>query len=117
MQYEALHFLVHAIFVLQQITGGTVVSTVALQQEGPGYDSGSGCFCVEFACSPFVCASSFQVLRLPPKVQKHAKLRIRLNGNSELPIGVTVDGCFICMSTCCDELVQGVPRLLPKMLR
>lgn len=33
-------------------------STVALQQEGPGFVSGPGSFCVEFACSRHVCRYS-----------------------------------------------------------
>uniref|UniRef100_A0A3Q4AG71 Caldesmon 1b n=1 Tax=Mola mola TaxID=94237 RepID=A0A3Q4AG71_MOLML len=51
---------------------GAVVSTVASHQECPGFNSESGRFCVEFACSPSDCVGSLQVLRLPPTVQKHA---------------------------------------------
>ena len=37
-----------------------------------GFDSGSGRFCVEFACSPCLCVSFLRGLRLPPTVPKHA---------------------------------------------
>ena len=51
--------------------GGSVVSTVASQQEGPGFASRSfqvvpGPFCVEFACSPRACVGLLRVLRFPP---------------------------------------------------
>ena len=48
---------------------GVVVSTVASQQEGPGFDSQA---CAEFTCSLCVCVGSVQVLQLPPTVQKPA---------------------------------------------
>uniref|UniRef100_A0A669CQ23 procollagen-proline 3-dioxygenase n=1 Tax=Oreochromis niloticus TaxID=8128 RepID=A0A669CQ23_ORENI len=62
--------------------GGTVVSTVAAQQEGPEFNSTirPGSFCVEFACSPRVCVGSLRVLRLPPTVQRHAVWGNRLIG-------------------------------------
>ena len=51
--------------------GGTVVSAVASQQEGSGFEFKSRCFCVEFACSPHVRVGLLQVLQFPPTVQKH----------------------------------------------
>jgi len=42
---------------------------LALQQEGPGFESGS--FCMEFAHSPCACVGSLWVLWLPPTVQNH----------------------------------------------
>ena len=39
------------------------------QQEGPGFDSGSVHFCVEFTCSPCVCVGSLRVL---PHSKQHA---------------------------------------------
>ncbi|CAI5638621.1 unnamed protein product [Oreochromis niloticus] len=68
---------------------GTVVSTVASQQEGPEFHSTirpEG-FCVEFECSP-------RVLRLPPTVQRHPLSGVRLIGNTNLPIGVSTNGCL-----------------------
>ena len=53
---------------------GAVVSAVASQQEGPGFDSGSGCFGVDFACSPCVSVGSLRVFGFHLEVQKHAKL-------------------------------------------
>ena len=57
---------------------GVVVSTFALQQEDPWFDSrlvpSPGSFCMEFACSPCACVGSLRVLRLPPTVQKHAEV-------------------------------------------
>ena len=44
--------------------GGAVVSAVASQQEGPGFESRP--FCVELACSPRVCVGFLRVLRFPP---------------------------------------------------
>ena len=47
--------------------GGSVVSTVAAQYEGPGIESRSaGPFCVEFTCSPRACVGFLRVLRFPP---------------------------------------------------
>ena len=73
-----------------------MVSGVPSQREGPGLIPGSGCFCVEFACSPCVCVGSVQLLWLSSTVQKHAKLAVRLIGQSKLPVGVNVseDGCL-----------------------
>ena len=50
----------------------TVVQSLALSPHNPGFDSGSGRFCVAFACSPCVCVVTLHVLHLPPTVQKHA---------------------------------------------
>ena len=44
--------------------GGAVVSAVASQQEGPGFESRT--FCVELACSPRVCVGFLRVLWFPP---------------------------------------------------
>ena len=41
-----------------------MVSAVASQQEGPGFESRP--FCVELACSPRVCVGFLRVLRFPP---------------------------------------------------
>ena len=41
-----------------------MVSAVASQQEGPGFESQP--FCVELACSPRVCVGFLRVLRFPP---------------------------------------------------
>ena len=48
--------------------GGTAAVS---QQEGPGFESESERFCVEFACSPCVCVGLFRALWFPPNVQKH----------------------------------------------
>ena len=45
---------------------GAEVGTVASQQEGPGFESGSGPFGVEFTCSTCVCIGFLGVLQLPP---------------------------------------------------
>ena len=58
-------------FVLR--LGGALVSTVASQPEGPGFESESVCFCVGFACSPSVCVG---LLQFPPTVQKHVSWRL-----------------------------------------
>lgn len=63
-----------------------VVSAVALQQEGSGFDS-SMCL----ACSPWVCKGSLQVLLLPPTAQKD--LHMRRTGKSKLSMGVEC-GCL-----------------------
>ena len=55
---------------LISIISSVVVSYVASQQEGPGFDTGSGNFCVGFACSPCLCVGSFPEGQLPPRVQK-----------------------------------------------
>ena len=98
-----------------------MVSTVASQQEGPGLDPGSGRFCVEFACSPCACVGSLWLLQLPPKVQKHAKLRVRLTGHSKFPVSVNVcvDGClFIHVNPAIKwRKYPRRPRLRLKMLR
>ena len=62
--------------------GGTVVWWLALSphsKKALGSNPGWGLesFCVEFACSPRVCVGSLRVLRLPPTVQRHAKLGTR----------------------------------------
>ncbi len=70
------------------IQGGSVVSTVASEQEGPGFESrsfhliervswvwypvGVLPFCVDFAHSPHVCMGTLPVLQLPFTVQRHA---------------------------------------------
>ncbi|MEQ2244990.1 hypothetical protein ILYODFUR_022870 [Ilyodon furcidens] len=69
---------------------GSVGSTVALQQEGPGFRSCP--FCIEFACSPHACGGSLQVLQLP-----HWSLK--------LPLGASADACLSCVSVlACDGL-------------
>ena len=81
-----------------------MVITVASQQEGPGFECESGCFCVEFACSPCVCVGSLRLLCFPPTLQKHVKWE-KVNRYSKLPVSVnvSVDGCSsICEP--CDEL-------------
>ena len=50
---------------------GTVVSSVASQQEGSGFKSELRRFCAEFACSPHVRVGLLRLLRFPPTVQKH----------------------------------------------
>lgn len=54
--------------------GGAAVSTVASQQEGPGFGSPGGqrFFCVGFACSPCGCFGSLRVLWLSPTVWQYA---------------------------------------------
>lgn len=64
---------------------GTVVRTVAPQQEGPG----SGPFCVNLH---FLSGySSFL-----PHIQKHAN-RVRLIGKSKFPLGVNVSANGFCL--------------------
>ena len=53
------------------------------------FESESGCFFVEFACSPRVCAGLLRTLRFPPKVQ-NMQSGGRLIGDSKLPVGVNV---------------------------
>uniref|UniRef100_A0AAZ1X4Y0 NACHT domain-containing protein n=1 Tax=Oreochromis aureus TaxID=47969 RepID=A0AAZ1X4Y0_OREAU len=82
--FQLLQALLHEI---QDKDCGTVVRTVASQQEGPEFHSTirpEG-FCVEFECSP-------QVLWLPPTVQRHPLSGVRLIGNTKLPIGVSTNG-------------------------
>ena len=86
---------------------GMVVSTVASQQEGPGFDSGSRSFCVEFVCSSH-----------SPKT---CKLGVRLIDHSKLPVGVNVS-LDVCLSLCVSpainwRLVHGGLRLCLTMLR
>ncbi len=76
--------------------GGSVVSAVASQQEGPRFESryqecpgfalaGVEPFCLEFACSPRVYMRSLQVLRFPPTNKKNMHVRhIRLGWPSVL---------------------------------
>lgn len=51
--------------------GGAVVSLVPAphSKEDCGFDS--LCLLVESTCSPCDCGASFQILRLPPTLQKH----------------------------------------------
>ena len=62
---------------VQYEVGGAVVVVHCCLTERE-LDSTSGCFCVACACIPGVCVGSLRVLRLPPTVQKHAKLGVRL---------------------------------------
>ena len=50
-----------------------MVSAVASQQEGSGFESELRRFCAEFACSPPVRVGLLRVLRFPPTVQKHVR--------------------------------------------
>lgn len=67
--------------------GGAVVNTVALQQEGSGFNSGSGCFCVEFSCS--ACVGFLWILQPPSTVQGRG---VRLIYHHKWPVDVILDG-------------------------
>ena len=69
---------------------GPKVLTVTSEQEGPGFDSRSGRFCVELARFLCACAGSLWVRRLPLPVQNMQKLGVGLIGHSKLRIGVNV---------------------------
>ena len=82
-----------------------VVSTVTSQQEGPGFDSGSGCFCVEFVCSPCVFLGSLGSPGSPGSSHcPNISILVvgRLIGHSELLVGVNVnvDGCLSLYVSC-----------------
>ena len=82
---------------------------------GPGFNSGSGRFFVEFLRSHCVCVGFLWVLRLPPTVQKMK------TGHSKLPTGVSVsvDGCLslFVRPTMNWRLVQVHPPFTLKILR
>ena len=70
------------------------------RQRVPGSTPGWFCLCGVCMFSP--CMRGFspgspRVLRLPPTVQKHA---VRLTGDSELSLGVSVCGCLSRLSLC-----------------
>ena len=68
---------------------GAVVSAVTSKQEGPRFESESGGFCVEFACS--VSAWVLWYSGFLPQF-KNMQSGGRLIGDSKLPTGV--DGCM-----------------------
>ena len=73
--------------------------------------SPAGSVCVESACSPRVCVGSLRVLRVPPTVQTHA---VRLTGDSELSLGVSVCGRLSLCGPVMDwRPVQGDPASRP----
>lgn len=90
------------------------MTKISLPQNLVGFESTTWLvpFCVELACSIRACVGSLRVLGLPPTVQRHSVSRIRLIGDSKLPIGVkvSVNGClFLCLSPVVDWLpFQGV---------
>ena len=51
-----------------------MVSAVASQREGPGFESESRRSCAEFARSRRVRVGLLRVLRFPPTVQKHVRV-------------------------------------------
>ena len=70
--------------------GSTVRSTVASQQEWPGFDSRLGDqpfgpFCVEFAFSPCSCVCFLRVIRFPSTLQSHA---LRSIGYAKFPLQI-----------------------------
>lgn len=69
-------------------------STVALQREGPWFESCPGVF-LELGRSSSTCKGSFQVLRLPYTVQTVISISL-----SKLPLvwTVFVHGCLSCVS-------------------
>ena len=93
-----------------------MVSAVASHQEGPGFHSGSECFCVEFVCSPCACVCSLRVLWLPPTFQKHANWGLV---GQLITLNVIVDGGLsLYVSSVMNQwVVQGDPRLPLKILR
>uniref|UniRef100_A0A3B3Y7H5 Vascular endothelial growth factor C n=1 Tax=Poecilia mexicana TaxID=48701 RepID=A0A3B3Y7H5_9TELE len=79
--------------------GCIVGRAAALQQEGSGFNSQPGSFCMDFACSPCACVGFLWVLRFPPTDQKHD---CQVIGLSKLSLGVCV-----CMVVClCAALRQ-----------
>ena len=68
---------------------GAVFSTVASEKEGPQFNSWVRAFlcgaCMFSLCLCGFSPGSLQVLRLPPTVQKHAKLGVKITGPSKLP--------------------------------
>ena len=60
-------------------------------------ETSAGPFSVEFACSSRACMGFFQVLQLPPTIQR-LHVTVRLTGGSKLPVViVSVHGClFTC---------------------
>ncbi|XP_035993510.1 uncharacterized protein LOC118563239 [Fundulus heteroclitus] len=83
----------------------SVGSTVARQQEGPGFKS-----CVESACSPSARMDSLQELWIPPMVQKqdfqvHWYLKLLLVVNVAVPFYLPCDGMATCPG-CTPPLTQ-----------
>lgn len=67
-----------------------------------GSNPGPGSLCMEFVCSPFACAASLWVLRIPPTVEKHDCL---------VNEGVCVCALlFVLMCLCC-PMSTGGPRV------
>ena len=60
------------VLIVNQRTDKSSKAINASQQEGPGFDSRSGHFFLEFAWSPCVYKDVLSVLQLPQTVQKHA---------------------------------------------
>ena len=68
--HRNVHCAYWTLVLMRQGLQSTICDMSASQQEGPGFKSGSGHFCVEFTCSPCVCVGSHCVL---PHPKKHAK--------------------------------------------
>lgn len=79
------------IYVCQKIGchGGTLVSTIASQQDEPGFDSRIP-RCVEFGSFPCVCVSFF---RYSGFLQQPEDVHIRLTVDSKVAVGVNVSLC------------------------
>ncbi|MEQ2293848.1 hypothetical protein AMECASPLE_037674 [Ameca splendens] len=95
---------------------GGVCSTVALQQQGSGFDAQPGVF-LHGVCMFSLFMRGFS--QGTPTSSHNPKMIVRLIGLSTLPLGVNewVRDCLSCMSLCCPAIdwrrVQGVPCLSP----
>ena len=84
------------------LSGGTEVQWLTLSPHGKKVRcsrSGSGCFCVEFTCSPCVCVGSLWVLRVLRLLPQSSNMKTGVSGSigdSKSPVGlnVSVDGCM-----------------------
>ncbi|MED6253762.1 hypothetical protein ATANTOWER_000700 [Ataeniobius toweri] len=100
--------------------GGAVGSTVALQQESPGFDSQLGLSAWSLNVLP---VHAWILTRYSGFLPQSNDMTGRLSGLSKLPLGVNefVHGCvslyMSCMSLCCPAMdrrpVRGLPCLCP----
>lgn len=88
----------------------TVVQWLALPlyfKKVVGSITGLRPFCEEFACSPCVCVASLQA---PFFLSQSKNMHVMWIGNSELSVGVHVNGCFS-LPAVTWWLVQGIPNI------
>ncbi|MEQ2189052.1 hypothetical protein GOODEAATRI_021259 [Goodea atripinnis] len=95
------------------LQGGAVGSTVAVQQEGPGFDSQQGLF-LHGVCMFFPCIRGFSPVTL---ASSHSPKRLTSLSTLPLDVNECVHCCLSCMSLCCPAIdwrpFQGDPSSHP----